>query len=157
MELKRILELAFECEKELDAIMPITQKITYEGFRAKKTYGNARRIIGDNWLIKINLNMLNEEEVKNTIIHEILHTYPDCQCHTGEWKRRANIVKRKLGYDITRTSSKELDLSITKPKYRIECTKCGKVYNYYKKCWWFDRLSECSCGKCRTNNLKFKG
>lgn len=158
MEFKRILELARICEKELNAIMPITQTIRYEGFKAVKTYGQARRESHwyNSWLVRINVNMVNEEEVKNTIIHEILHTYPNCQCHTGEWKRRAQIVKNKLGYEITRLSRKELGETTRKPKYIIECQDCGTITKLYKKTWWLDKLDICSCGRCKSHNLKIK-
>lgn len=154
MNYETLMRLVHEVEKELNTIMPITQSIRYKLFKAKKTYGTAARDLPSNgWLVRINEYMTDENEIKNTIIHEILHTFPNCQCHTGEWKRRAIIVKKHLGYDITRTSHKELEASVLKPKIQLKCSKCGHIWNYYKTPKWLKYLDNCSCSSCNTKTI----
>ena len=43
-----------------------------------------------------------EKSLRNTLIHELLHTVPDGMRHTGEWKRWATFVREKTGYNIQR-------------------------------------------------------
>lgn len=43
-----------------------------------------------------------ERSLRNTLIHELLHTVPGGQCHTGEWKKWAKYVSAKTGYHISR-------------------------------------------------------
>ena len=43
-----------------------------------------------------------EKSLRCTLIHELLHTVPGGQCHTGEWKKWANIVNEKTDYHIRR-------------------------------------------------------
>ncbi len=99
------------------------------------------------------------EGLQNTIIHEILHTCPGCQNHGPEWKRRAAIVKKKLGYDIQRCNSAEekgidpkISEKIYKPKiakYEVKCKKCGFIYTRSKMSNLIKYTSHYRCGKCR--------
>ena len=48
------------------------------------------------------------EATMNTIIHEFLHAGPNRMCHTGEWKRLANLVNREFPqFHISRCTSAE--------------------------------------------------
>lgn len=97
------------------------------------------------------------ESLQNTIIHEILHTCPGCQNHGPNWKRRADKVKRELGYDIKRCDSnadKGVSNSIVaeyhRPKYIVKCKGCGMEVGQQRMClivqhpeWW-------RCGICKS-------
>ncbi len=115
--------------------------------RAKRRWGQCRRkYIGMGsdkkpkyyYTINISEILLDErvplESLKNTIIHEILHTCPGCANHGPEWKRRAAKVKKELGYDIKRTDTpkekgvgEDMVSTKQKPKYAIRCKKCGQI------------------------------
>ncbi|MEE3391525.1 MAG: SprT-like domain-containing protein [Candidatus Cryptobacteroides sp.] len=41
-----------------------------------------------------------ERSLRNTLIHELIHTVPGGLCHTGEWKKWAKFVSDKTGYNI---------------------------------------------------------
>ena len=43
-----------------------------------------------------------ERSLRNTLIHELIHTVPGGLTHTGEWKKWAKYVSEKTGYDIRR-------------------------------------------------------
>lgn len=45
---------------------------------------------------------LNEDIIKNTIMHELIHCMPGCSNHGEYFKKYANYVNAKLGYDISR-------------------------------------------------------
>lgn len=73
--------------------------------RSKKCWGQCRKI-GNNYIIEVNQILLREDTdidgLKNTIIHELLHTCKGCMKHTGEWKQLAEKVNRYYGYNIKR-------------------------------------------------------
>ena len=48
-----------------------------------------------------------EKSLRNTLIHELIHTVPDGMCHTGEWKKWAKYVSEKTGYNIQRLDGDE--------------------------------------------------
>lgn len=41
-----------------------------------------------------------EKSLRNTLIHELIHTVPEGMCHTGEWRKWARYVSEKTGYNI---------------------------------------------------------
>lgn len=50
------------------------------------------------WVMK-----LNDDIIKNTIMHEIIHCMPYCNNHGEEFKKYAKYINSKLGYDVSRT------------------------------------------------------
>ena len=92
-----------------------------------------------------------EKDVKNTLAHEIIHSMPNCMNHGEVWKRIALKYSKAYGIDIARTGSykkynqfrKEheaqkinstgTNIKISKYKYAITCTCCGKEWKYQKR------------------------
>ena len=74
---------------------------------------------------------VDDQAVKDTIVHELLHTIPGCFKHTGKWKQYANTINRLLPqYKIKRGSSyEEKGLEDLRPKpqcrYILKCLRCG--------------------------------
>ena len=95
---------------------------------------------------------VDDKAVKNTIMHELLHCTRDGNNHAVGWKRLANIVNRKLGYNITRTN-KYSDFGLQAPapredyKYEIVCSNCGEVIGKRKR--RSNVTSKYVCGKCK--------
>ena len=98
---------------------------------------------------------LNEQIIKDTIMHEIIHCFPNCNNHGKEFKKYANYINKKLGYNITRVGNKEEDYKKSNIeyneerknyKYKIICKKCGQIYlrQRIKK----DYLKLYRCSKC---------
>lgn len=48
-----------------------------------------------------------EKSLRNTLIHELLHTVPNGHDHRGEWKKWAKYVSAKTGYNIQRLEGDE--------------------------------------------------
>ena len=82
---------------------------------------------------------LNDDIIKNTIMHEIIHCFPYCNNHGKEFKKYAGYINTHLGYSVSRLGNKEedykksnleYDIPQTTPnyKYKIECQKCGKYF-----------------------------
>ena len=103
---------------------------------------------------------LNKEIIKNTIMHELVHCIPSCNNHGKEFKKYANIINNKLGYNITRLGNKREDFEKSNIKYdddksykyKIICTNCGMIYYRNRISKKFLRIYRCS--KCK-GKLKF--
>lgn len=52
---------------------------------------------------------LNDDIIKNTIIHEIIHCFPFCNNHGKYFKQYAQYINTKLGYNISRLGNKQED------------------------------------------------
>ena len=50
-----------------------------------------------------------EKSIRNTLLHELLHTMPEGYDHRGEWKKWAKYVSEKTGYNIQRLSGDETE------------------------------------------------
>lgn len=112
---------------------------------------NKHHIEISKWLME-----LNDEIIKNTIIHEIIHCFPNCNNHGKEFKEYAQIINQKLGYNISRLGNKEEDYKKSsldyneeklKYKYKIVCETCGIVYYRQRMTKNFEKKFR--CGKCR--------
>lgn len=96
---------------------------------------------------------LNDDIIKNTIMHEIIHCFPYCNGHGSEFKKYAKYINQKLGYNISRLGNKNEDLKKSniqeqkeKFNYKIECSKCG--YNFLRKRMNKNFLRKYRCGIC---------
>lgn len=97
------------------------------------------------------------EDAMNTMIHEVLHAYKGRMCHTGEWKRCAELVNKEYPiYHIERcTSAAEknvADKMTPTYNYIVKCNNCG-AYHKYQKAGKIVKLirkypgsCKCSCG-----------
>ncbi len=97
---------------------------------------------------------LNDDIIKNTIIHELIHCFPKCNNHGDEFKKYAKYINYKLGYNISRVGDKEKDLrnnniEIDKEKYnyKVECVSCG--YVFYRKRMLKNFCRKYRCGYCK--------
>ena len=98
---------------------------------------------------------VDDRVTKDTIIHELIHTCPGCMNHGYEWKRRAEIVNRKLGYNISRLAktselvSHGVEVKRREYKYALKCPKCGAEWKYKKWCDALENPGRYQCGKCK--------
>lgn len=98
---------------------------------------------------------LNDDIIKNTIIHEIIHCLPDCNNHGKEFKKYSKLINEKLGYNITRLGNKKEDYEKSnikfeensKIKYVIACESCGLIY--YRQRMAKNFTKKYRCGKCK--------
>ena len=110
--------------------------ITKKGYKRYITYErfNKNYIEISKWVME-----LNDDIIKNTIMHEIIHCFPYCNNHGKEFKKYAGYINTHLGYSVSRLGNKEedykksnleYDIPQTTPnyKYKIECQKCGKYF-----------------------------
>lgn len=96
---------------------------------------------------------LNEDIIKNTIMHEIIHCFPYCNNHGQEFKKYANYINKKLGYNVARTGNVKEDYEKSnipykekEYKYKIICEKCGQ--EIYRNRLNRNLFKKYRCGKC---------
>ena len=108
--------------------------------RAYRRWGQTKRI-GNKFAINVNADLLREENDENglrgTIAHELIHTVPGCFNHGDKWSKLAEYVKEKTGWCTDRVSTaEEMGVVIhTKPTHKtgyvVKCKECGKIVGRY--------------------------
>ena len=98
---------------------------------------------------------LNDDIIKNTIIHEIIHCFPECNNHGKMFKKYAKLINEKLNYNITRVGNKEEDYQSSNIMYKEEkiiynykiiCENCNQVF--YRQRLQKNFTRKYRCGKC---------
>lgn len=161
---KKLNDAAVVCLKELDTIGVNYGKINSFSIntRASNLWGKCKSNPNGGFDIEISQRLLADESsvdgLKNTIIHEILHTCYNCQNHGRQWKYWADKVNQTYGYGIKRTSSAE-EKGVTLPdtelivKHKAVCTGCGQVITRTRESKFTKHPELYRCGIC---NGKFE-
>lgn len=98
---------------------------------------------------------LNDNIIKNTILHELIHCIPYCNNHGTQFKKYANYINLKLGYQITTRGNKKEDYQTSNLtyqeendyKYKIICENCGQ--EIYRKRFSPNLIKKYRCAKCK--------
>lgn len=160
--MKNLDVLVSECENDLSSIGITfgTVRNWTINTRAKKRWGQCKKISSDVFDINISYRLLDDnvsdQAAKNTIMHELLHTVKGCYGHKGLWKTLADKVNKLLPqYTIKRTTSSSekgvAEISSYNPmpyRYTIECLSCGKISYRKKKSRVIEYPSSYRCGCC---------
>ena len=135
--MKDLMKLVGESQRDLVSLSIRTGNVRNWSVntRAKARWGYCVKVSKGLFDIQIAAALLqddvDDQAVKDTIVHELLHTIPGCFKHTGKWKQYANTVNRLLPqYKIKRGSSyEEKGLEDLRPKpqcrYILKCLRCG--------------------------------
>lgn len=161
-----------ECIEELNAIEVPFRRITdvTVNYRAKSRWGQCKTEYDEYGLcfsINISAILLTDEApekgLKETVIHEILHTVKNGMCHTGEWLKWVEVVNDCYGYHIKRTNTAEdkgIDAEVFKAartqkiKYRFRCADCGAEINRTRESNFTKHYTMYRCGKCHGKIVK---
>ena len=143
------------CMAELDAIgVPYRSSRFEVNSRAVKRWGQCRSNGDGTFTIQISSVLLepvnSSKGLKNTIIHELLHTIVGCLNHGDEWKKWADVVNSAYGYNIKRTSSAEekgvrVDSRENRRHYEVTCKECGAMWIYYRDNKITKNYKSCRC------------
>lgn len=106
----------------------------------------------------------NEKEIRNTMMHEVLHAGIGidnrvAEGHDHTWRKYAEIVNNEFGYNVSRYGTyEEYGLKEPETVYRYEtyCENCGKVNKHERMCHAVEHPSCWKCGNCGTT-LKSRG
>ena len=149
-------EVTVECMRELDALgiqYGKVREVTINT-RAKSRWGQCRK---RNGLYYINIsehlvgNIEYKDALKNTLIHELLHTCPDCMNHREPWKAVADKVNKAYGYNIKRCSSAEekgVEPVEKNYQYMFRCTGCGQKVGRMRASNFTRNYKDYKCGCC---------
>ena len=147
-----------QCVQELAALGiqcgPVSQVAVDK--RARRTWGTCRRLRDGTFRIGISPRLLAEgvpaESLKETMLHELLHTAAPGEGHRGKWKAFSRQVNAALGTDIRRTATWEdqgLDAAQDPTvKYRFVCTGCGQELVRFRACRFTKYYKHYRCGSC---------
>ena len=155
MEQKELDGLLWEMWERLKKLgIPVSSKIRpglLVNTRARRRLGCCYYQSGRYW-IEVSQAVLEDEDLlKQTLVHELLHTCPKCRDHGPKWKAYAQTVNEKLGYRIERTVKTETpagSLRHEEIKYILECQSCGaqikrmRMSKAVKSPWRY----RCPCG-----------
>jgi hypothetical protein len=115
--INRMLAECIELMRELgvpisDSICPEVKLVgTHSYYGRCNSKGSLKRYTEFDYYIEISGHTLQntEKSLRNTLIHELIHTVPDGLCHTGEWRKWAKYVSEKTGYNIKRLDGDETE------------------------------------------------
>ena len=149
--LKRLME---ECIKEIHEntsyIRFDTSKITriYASDTIGRDLGRCYRIpVGFGYKFEIIIfrrENRTERGIKETIIHELIHTLPRCFNHRSEFKYNCEVIQRKLGYDAGKGGN-----DFTSEEYMLS------NFRYFNYCPTCHQIT--SCGNKKTKRFYTSG
>lgn len=160
--MKNLYEVASICMYELESIGIKYGKIMNftVNYRATTRWGQCRRK-NNGYYINISEKLLQDnaplEALKDTIIHELLHTCEGCMNHGEKWKKYAEKVNKTYGYNIKRCSSAEekgLDVENIRAekeqraKHKFTCCGCGQTILRQRESNFTKYYENYTCGKC---------
>ena len=163
--MRDINAVAKECMKMLDDIgIKYGNVVEFRvNTKAVRRWGQCKAVRGG-YSININATLLDEKNdingLKNTILHELLHTCNGCMNHGSKWKALANKVNYAYGYKIKRLSdaNEKGVIEDTRPeyKYEIQCEDCGKSYKRSKMSKIIQHPEQYRCGCCHGKLKRIK-
>jgi len=154
--MKDLQKYVAECEADLKSI-GIKQGTVKEWIintRASSWLGKCRKLPDGSYQISIIEALLFDEVqdkvLKNTIMHELLHTVEGSMKHTGRWLLNAQSVNKRLpNYNIKRTNElPKIDRNSTQYQYAVKCVCCGGIYYRTKMSNIIKNPERYRCGVC---------
>ena len=98
---------------------------------------------------------LEDNIIKNTIMHELIHCLPYCNNHGTEFKKYANLININYDYDVSRVGNKKKDFEKSNIEfsetenynYKIVCKVCKQEFFRQRLSRNFSRKYRCAkCG-----------
>lgn len=99
--------------------------------------------------ITISKHLVKNEDIEETILHELCHAYCEDSGHGPQWKRLANVVGHHFGVSITRTNHRERDNDNDGGIVAyLCCPKCGMRMALRRKGTYYHNYQNygCKCG-----------
>ncbi len=155
---KNIIQNGYEMVNKL---WKINQDIEFDSCKGKSINGRCIQVSKNSYKIKINKDLVKDEDVLEVVIHELLHSFPEVyiQGHKGDWKERANIIKQIYNINVKRTNSFEKSKTYNDKKsskeYHFSCSLCNTIWIYHRKPKWFDRLNKVKCPYCKDTTIEY--
>lgn len=162
---KRLQKIAEVARKKcMECNIPIDETAVVKiNTRAKRRYGVCRKR-NSKFIIEISAFLFesSDEKIEQTVLHEYLHTCPNCFDHKKQWNAYADILNKKYGFNIDRTNSREsMELEPLKTedfKYILKCSnpKCKNEVKRMKMTKVIKYYNRYRCGACGSSLIKVK-
>ena len=156
MDANKMLAMMIREFKENGIPIPSDKICPYVGnLQSTRVFGKCMKKPDGTFQILLNDSILDDEEqMRKTIGHELVHTCPGCFDHGNSFKHVALIVQIRLGIVVTRTGhikeGSSMDISRKmKAKFKITCTECGNVFYRTRACAVTKDPDKFRCSKCR--------
>lgn len=168
--MRDLLQYVNECTNELDLIginytLPkrwesskrLTWKYGYCKISLFRNKPTIEKIVISERLLD---ERIPEHILKDTIIHELIHTCDGCYDHGSKFQSIARQINNAYGYLIeTRVNDADHKIvsSIYKPKerkYKISCPTCGKTWGYKIKSKAYKYPEKFICTKCKSKLVR---
>lgn len=163
---EELMAVVMGCRDELRRIGIDTPDVKMgRSLRSTRTYGRCvyRRLCGRTYEFSIDLNVKlydgscdSDIPLRNTIIHELLHTVVPLDKHGSDWKALATKVNYYYSqYNITRTNDySKYGLNIEKVVkiescYILQCNKCGRKFVRQRCSKSIKNYRNFHCGACK--------
>ena len=104
----------------------------------------------------------NEQQMLNTLVHEVLHAVYPGESHGGKWAKAAHVMNKKYGLDISRCADyrDENGESILNneslAKYIVKCPKCGQTIYRSRACKITNHPEWFCCSYCNVPFVRIK-
>lgn len=153
--MKDLNKLANECIADLlSAKMRLRTVRNWKiGTKRKNLWGLCETVGNGVFDISISETLLqddvDDQAVKDTIAHELLHTVEGCMNHGRYWHKLAGLVNARCpGYHVqARTSAEDKGIQI-EYKYLLRCTGCGAIAGRHKRSRFVEHPEFYLCSKC---------
>lgn len=154
-QIKETVEKSLEICNELN--IPYSQHIDSICInnRLSKKWGYCRRYLKQDGEIHFNISIagrlikddVKEKKLLSVILHEILHTCPQCFNHGKQWKEYKKQIKKEKHIKIYEVASSD-DMKV-ESNYFIKCRNCKIKYAYAMR----PRNTHGSCSYCGSRKL----
>lgn len=161
LSVEMLERLVAACRDELEALGFTVGRVLSVSVnrRAKTLFGRCRRDAGGGYHIEIMAYLNNHRtvaEIRQTVMHELLHTLPGCGNHGAGFQAAARRVNEALGYSISSTSKLSKAVQERIPfNYVLLCGVCGaELKRYHRKPRLTVRHYHKTCGKVSLGKLR---
>lgn len=137
-------------------IWPINKILEFGKCTGYSKNGRCKIISNNRFKITINENLIYEEDILEVVVHEILHTYPNCFNHKTYWLEKASQIKKLHNIKVQRCNSFAKRIKEEKPngkEYYFECFNCNTEWTYHKRPKWYKDIEHCRCPHCKTYSI----
>lgn len=160
--MKSVTKYGNECIKEIeDAGIKHGEIWSFlVDYKTVNQWGYCRKLSNGYYNVYISKYLLyddsDEKALKETILHEILHTCRGCFNHGKTWKKHADKLNKLYGYSITCTAvDKDKNLCENalkdrrdKYKYLFQCESCGNIVGRMRKSDFTENPYDYHCAFC---------
>lgn len=134
--------------------------------RSRKRFGSCLKKSETECIIELNKlysDVAPIEEVRSTIMHELIHSIKSCYDHGRVWKGVVTRVNNAYGYNIktgkTVESYTNHIASITGYKYSVRCNGCKIISNFTRETKLIKKLKRGGmpsyrCCRCKSEDLE---